>query len=529
MHNTEVFKRLEELAKKPYDLTAPSALLVEDRLRKYSAAGPGLRLSYGTQRIDDEVMDALQRLSDECGVTEQFRTMCTGAVLNKIAGYESENRQVLHTACRDIFTESPLEPIVTADVKQQLANLEIFLTDLGTGKIKNGNGEIFTTMVQVGIGGSDLGPRAICESLKAYALPNRKVHFISNVDPGHAREVLAEVDLSRTLFNIVSKSGSTQETQANEEIVRSYLQNAGLDPALHCVAVTAKGSPMDNKENYLECFYLYDCIGGRYSTTSMVGAVILGFQIGFEAVKDFLRGASEMDRHALNPNINENIPLLMALIGIWNHNFLDYDSVAIIPYSQAMRNFPSHLQQCDMESNGKSIDRNGQSLDVKSGPIVWGGAGTNGQHAYFQLFHQGSAVVPVEFIGFVEEQADISDSLASIDSQTKLNSNLLAQSLALAIGRASNNPNKTVAGNKPNLLLAAKKLTPEIMGTILACYEAKIIFQGFAWNINSFDQEGVSLGKDMASKIISKLVETKQDDDSVEALLVDWFLNKGNC
>ncbi|MGL1931156.1 MAG: glucose-6-phosphate isomerase [Desulfotalea sp.] len=526
LSETTAYVKLLELAKTPYDLTDDSLQLLPARLGKYRLSGAGLKLSYGTERIDDNTLSAFQELADECRLVEQFHQMCEGQIFNKIDNYPSENRQALHTACRDIFKEQPMAENVTRDAKAELDKLKLFLARVDSGEIANAKGENFITMVQVGIGGSDLGPRAICEALGAYAQKGYCVQFISNVDPGHAQKVLANLDLSRTLFNIVSKSGNTQETQANESIVKSYLKVAGLDPALHCVAVTGKGSPMDNKEIYLESFYLYDCIGGRYSSTSMVGCVALGFLIGFDDLLDFLRGASEMDRHAMQKNVQKNIPLLMALIGIWNHNFLNYNSVAVIPYIEAMASFPRHLQQCDMESNGKSIDRQGNNIKIKSGPVVWGGAGTNGQHAYFQLFHQGSVVVPVEFIGFAKEQVEDEKNYLISESQTKLTANILAQNLALAVGRDSENPNKKVTGNKPSLLLAAEKLTPMIMGSILACYEAKIVFQGFTWNINSFDQEGVTLGKELACKILEEMAGADKKKGSFERVLVDWFLDK---
>jgi glucose-6-phosphate isomerase len=471
----------------------------------------GFRLLYGMERVEDKTLAALQRLADESGAVSQFQAMKQGAVLNRIAGYDSENRMVLHTAVRDIFSDHPLHPEATAQAKEELAKLANFLDQLGTGVVVNEKGQAFSDMVLVGIGGSDLGPRAMYLALQRFSLAGRKVHFISNVDPDDAAAVLKDLDLSRTLVNVVSKSGTTLETLTNETLVRAAFAKAGLDPQRHFVAVTGKGSPMDNPARYRESFYMFDYIGGRYSVTSMVGAVILGFALGYEAVIEILRGANAVDQGAEEPDIQRNIPLLLAVLGIWNRNFLGHETVAILPYSQALLRFTAHLQQCDMESNGKSIDRSGHPLIAQSGPIVWGEPGTNGQHAFYQLIHQGSSVVPVEFIGFLESQFGEDLEIQGTTSQEKLLANLLAQSLALATGRENDNPNRRFAGNRPNCLLVGSRLTPFSMGVLLAIYEAKIAFQGFIWNVNSFDQEGVQLGKVLANQLLDHLRRYRHD------------------
>lgn len=259
---------------------------------------------------------------------------------------------------------------------------------------------------------------------------------------------------------------------------------------------------MDNPARYLACFYMWDFVGGRYSATSMVGGVTLGFLLGFHGFKEILRGAHEMDRHALTAKPEANLPLLSALLGIWNRNFLGYPTVAVIPYSQALLRFPAHLQQLDMESNGKRIDRTGHPTDFSTGPILWGEPGTNGQHSFYQLIHQGTDIVPLEFIGFHKSQYGHDLEIQHTTSQQKLLSNLFAQSIALAIGQKNKNPNKVFPGNRPNRILLAERLTPHVLGALLAYYEHKVAFQGFIWNINSFDQEGVQLGKTLATKML---------------------------
>ncbi len=392
-----------------------------------------------------------------------------------------------------------------------MARLRHFFEELEQKKIVNHRGESFTTMVQVGIGGSDLGPRALYLALKKYQIAGRSARFIANVDPDDTAEVLDSIDLSRTLFNVVSKSGTTLETLTNERMVRSALKAAGLDPAQHLVSVTGSGSPMDNPQQYLRSFYMFDYIGGRYSATSMVGGVTLGFALGYDTFVEILQGAHAVDVGAEKKDIRENVPLLMALIGIWNRNFLGYSTLAILPYSQALLRFPAHLQQCDMESNGKSVTRGGNPVSWDTGPVIWGEPGTNGQHAFYQLLHQGSTVVPAEFIGFRQSQYERDIEVESTTSQQKLVANMLAQSLALAMGQKNDNPNKWFGGNRPSTVLIGDRLTPFTMGALLALYENKIAFQGFCWNINSFDQEGVQLGKVLATRVLKEIAAHNEE------------------
>ncbi|WP_310599080.1 glucose-6-phosphate isomerase [Desulfobulbus sp.] len=493
--------KLAALARTPHDLTAAGGLTAQ-RLGEMKASFCGFDLLYATQRVTPEVLDALQELADEAGLIAAYTAMRQGEVLNRIEGYACENRQVLHTASRDVFADPPMEPEASAKARRELEKLRIFLDELADGTLVNAEGKSFTTMVQVGIGGSDLGPRALYMALRAYALPGRSARFIANVDPDDVAEVLSGLDLSRTLFNVVSKSGSTLETLTNEHLVRARLVQEGLDPARHVVAVTGEGSPMDDPAKYLRSFYMEDYIGGRYSATSMVGLVSLGFALGFAAIMEILRGAHAVDRGAADPDIRANLPLLMAMLGIWNHNFLKHATVAVLPYSQALSRFPAHLQQCDMESNGKSVTRQGKAVGWQTGPVVWGEPGTNGQHAFYQLIHQGTEVVPAEFIGFRQSQYGLDLNVEGTGSQQKLIANMLAQSLALALGRHNDNPARCFPGNRPNSVLIADRLTPHAMGALLAIYEHRIVFQGFCWNINSFDQEGVQLGKILATRLL---------------------------
>ncbi len=495
--NYAATKRLKELAKQPIDFSK-EGVLTPERIGKFAFDSALFKLFYGTERVTQEVMEALASLAKESQAAEQMEAMQAGLTVNKIDGIDSENRPALHTAMRDFFEGRMTTPVAmeaSSAALQEFKKLEKFLQEV----------DQFTDLVQIGIGGSDLGPRAIYYALEAFKLKKRRVHFISNVDPDDAAEVLDSVDLARTLFVVVSKSGTTLETLTNEEFVKDRLKKAGLEPRKHLVAVTGQGSPMDNPDKYLRSFYIWDFVGGRYSATSMVGAVMLGFALGIDKLRDFLSGASHMDKHALEKDPMRNLPLLAALFGIWNRNFLNLPTCAIIPYSQALFRFPAHLQQLDMESNGKHIDKQGQQIDCATGPIIWGEPGTNGQHSFYQLIHQGTDHIPLEFIGFRKSQRGEDFTFKGTSCQQKLIANLLAQSIGLATGQKNANPNKVCMGNRPNSVLFADRLDPFTMGALLAYYEHKVAFQGFIWNINSFDQEGVQLGKILALKIIEEM------------------------
>jgi glucose-6-phosphate isomerase len=500
-------KKLTELAKEPYDLHKEG--LSVKRIDEMVADAHGLKMLYGTERVTDKVMQALRDLADEASVFEKLEAMQNGEVINKIEGHESENRMVLHTAMRDIFGSTNQSPETKSAVDlafREMEKLKIFLE-----KVEK---EGFTDLIQVGIGGSDLGPRAIYLALAAFKRPDRNVHFISNVDPDDAHAVLNTLDLSKTLVVVVSKSGGTLETLTNELLVKKRFKEEGLSPKEHFLAVTGTGSPMDNPDEYRESFYIWDYIGGRYSVTSMVGGVALAFSLGMEKYVDFLKGANSMDQVCHEKDLKKNLPLLGALLGIWNRNFLGCYTAAVIPYSQAMTRFAAHLQQVDMESNGKRIDKQGHPVEHNTGPVIWGEPGTNGQHSFYQCIHQGSSIIPVEFLGFRDTQFSDDIEVQGTCSQEKLLSNLFAQSISLACGQASDNPNKVFPGNRPNRLILAEQCEPFTLGAILSYFENKVAFQGFIWNINSFDQEGVQLGKLLANKIIDIYSKKRKGEET---------------
>lgn len=497
--NYSATKRLMVLAENPVDLTSQEVLTAE-RLSSYYAEGCGFRLLYGTERVNEDVMIDLHALAEESGAYEKMRKMQSGEVINQIDGFESEKRQVLHTAARDFFDPPRQEAAAKAAAQQAMAEtdkLQAFIKKIDHEKR-------FTDLVMVAIGGSDLGPKALYNALWYCHQPGKRVHFISNIDPDNAIQVLQGLDLSRTLVVVVSKSGTTLETLTNETIVRDQFTKIGLNSNEHFVAVTGQGSPMDNPERYLESFYIWDWIGGRYSGTSMVGGVMLSFAFGFDTYWEILRGANAMDKLALETDLKKNLPLLSALLSIWNHNFLMTNTTAIIPYSYALSRYIDHLQQLDMESNGKQIDRKGQPVDFQTGPVIWGAAGTDAQHTFFQHLHQGTMTIPIEFIGFKETQWQHDTEVKGTSSQQKLLANLFAQAIALAKGQKSENLNQNFPGNRPSHILMGKRLTPETMGALLAYHEHKVAFQGFIWNINSFDQEGVQLGKRLANQLLDR-------------------------
>ncbi|MCH9609956.1 MAG: Glucose-6-phosphate isomerase [Chlamydiales bacterium] len=511
---------LKGLATHPYDLTVEGNLSAQ-RIERYSASAGEFKLLYGTERINDDVLHALKELAHEAYLADKMAAMQRGEVVNKINGYPSEERMVLHTAMRDFFLH-PNEG-KEASKAAKMAQAECDKLHDFLKKIDKQNQ--FTDIVQVGIGGSFLGPAAFSVATQAFAKHNRRAHFISNVDPDDAAAVMRKVDPKSTLVVVVSKSGSTLETVTNESLVRHYFEQAGCNPKEHFIAVTGEKSPMDNPDRYLASFYMWDFVGGRYSVTSMVGAVTLSFAIGYDQFMNVLKGAHEMDRIALNHDLHQNLPMLGALIGIWNRNFLHYSTLAVLPYSNALLRFPAHLQQCDMESNGKRVDREGHPVDFDTGPIVWGEPGTNGQHSFYQLIHQGTNIVPIEFIGFQNSQYGEDLNVEGSTSHEKLLSNLFAQAIALAKGQKSDNPNKIFPGNRPSSILLAKRLDPFTLGSLMAYYEHKIAFQGFCWNINSFDQEGVQLGKVLAQKIIEQFSAKREGKKPAKFPEAEAYLN----
>jgi len=352
-----------------------------------------------------------------------------------------------------------------------------------------------------------LGPRAVYLALENWARAEgalkMEARFISNVDPDDAVNVLSTIDVAHSLFILVSKSGTTLETLTNEAFVKDALVKAGLDPADHMVAVTSQTSPLAQDSGYLEAFFMDDHIGGRYSSTSAVGGAVLSLAFGPEVFAQFLAGAAETDRLSADASPLENPAMLDALIGVYERNILGYESTAVLPYSQALSRFPAHLQQADMESNGKSVNRFGEPVDYPTGPVLFGEPGTNGQHSFYQLLHQGKDIVPLQFVGFRENQGKTDVLIEGSYSQQKLGANVAAQIVAFACGKDDDDLNKKFDGGRPSSIIIGDRLTPESMGALLAHFENKIMFQGFLWNLNSFDQEGVQLGKVLAKRVLA--------------------------
>ena len=338
---------------------------------------------------------------------------------------------------------------------------------------------------------------------KKKGLFKMEAKFISNVDPDDAAAVLASIDVAHSVFILVSKSGTTLETLTNESFVKDALTNAGLDPSKHMVAVTSETSPLAKSDDYLAAFFMDDYIGGRYSSTSAVGGAVLSLAFGPEVFAQFLDGAAAADKTAADKDIRKNPAMLDALIGVYERNVLGYPSTAVLPYSQALSRFPAHLQQLDMESNGKSVNRFGEPVEYVTGPLIFGEPGTNGQHSFYQLLHQGTDIVPLQFIGFRKNQMDTDVVIQGSTSQQKLCANVAAQIMAVACGKADDNRNKNFEGGRPSSIIIGDQLTPGALGALLAHFENKVMFQGFLWNVNSFDQEGVQLGKVLAKRVLA--------------------------
>ena len=327
--------------------------------------------------------------------------------------------------------------------------------------------------------------------------------FISNVDPDDAAAVLHGIDVAHSIFILVSKSGTTLETLTNESFVKDALKNAGLDASKHMIAVTSETSPLAKSDDYLAAFFMDDYIGGRYSSTSAVGGAVLSLAFGPEVFERFLNGAAEEDKLGTEKDIRKNPAMLDALIGVYERNVLGYPSTAVLPYSQALSRFPAHLQQLDMESNGKCVNRFGERLDYVTGPVIFGEPGTNGQHSFYQLLHQGTDIIPLQFVGFKNNQMNTDVVIQGSTSQQKLCANVAAQIVAFACGKEDENRNKNFEGGRPSSIIIGEQLNPETLGALLSHFENKVMFQGFVWNVNSFDQEGVQLGKVLAKRVLA--------------------------
>ena len=476
-----------------------------ERVKKYSVPmAAGMVYNYAAKQVDDTILEGLAKLAEEAQLAEKFETLYNGERVNT-----GENRMVLHQLTRGQLGGAVMEDGVDkrafyVGVQEKIAE---FAGKVHAGEITNGAGEKFTTVVQIGIGGSDLGPRAIYLALENWARKHdtlkMEARFISNVDPDDAAAVLGSIDVAHSLFILVSKSGTTFETLTNESFVKDALKKAGLDASKHMVAVTSQTSPLAGNDDYLTAFFMDDHIGGRYSSCSAVGGAVLSLAFGPEVFAQFLEGAAEEDKLAANKNVLENPAMLDALIGVYERNVLGYLCTAVLPYSQALSRFPAHLQQLDMESNGKCVNRFGERLTYQTGPVIFGEPGTNGQHSFYQLLHQGTSIVPLQFIGFKDSQIGTDVVIQGSTSQQKLCANVAAQIVAFACGKSDENKNKNFEGGRPSSIIIGDSLDPKALGALLSHFENKVMFQGFVWNVNSFDQEGVQLGKVLAKRVLA--------------------------
>lgn len=480
------------------------------RLEKYSLKAAGIFYDFSRQRIDKKTMDLLIELAEFRKLKQRFDDMVSGKKVNV-----TENRPALHTAARN-FSDDPVlvDGIdVMPSIRQVRNDIKTFVSTIHEGKTVGSTGKPFNTLVVIGIGGSYLGTEFVANALHFLAEKNMKMLFLSNVDIHNFGKIASIIDLERTLWIVISKSYTTAETLANTNQVRAFIEDKGLDPAKHFVTVTSKGSPGDDPANpVLSSFHMFDFIGGRYSVTSAVGGVPLSLYLGYERFERFLKGAEEMDLHARQATERKNIPLLAALISVWNNNFLGYPAQAIIPYASPLSKLAPHIQQLSMESNGKSVTKSGNLLDEPTGGIIFGEPGTNAQHSFFQLAHQGRPF-PIDFIGVIHPYfKQYQNQSKGVTNHQELWSNLIAQPFALAQGKEDANPAKSFSGNRPSSTILLNNLSPENIGRLLAFYEAKTVFEAFIWDINPFDQFGVELGKILATDIRKEMAMKNQDE-----------------
>jgi glucose-6-phosphate isomerase len=498
----------------------------------------GMLLDYSKNIASDGTMKLLHDLAAATGVSEKAAAMFSGEKINW-----TENRAVLHVALRNRSNEPILvdgQDVMPA-INHVLQKMKRFTDSVRSGEWRGATGKMITDIVNIGIGGSDLGPVMACQALKHYA-DGPDVHFVSNVDGTDIVETLKKVDPETTLFLVASKTFTTQETMSNAGTARNWLVEELGDAAVakhfaamstNATAVAGFGIDTDNM------FEFWDFVGGRYSLWSAIGLSI-ALHVGFERFEELLEGAHLMDRHFRESEPGQNLPLTLALLGVWYNNFFGAETHALLPYDQYLHRFAAYFQQGDMESNGKTVDADGNRVDYQTGPVIWGEPGTNGQHAFYQLLHQGTKLVPADFIGFVETLNPVGD------HHLKLMANFFAQTEALAFGLRGSKaeaqmreagmsdeqierlrPHKTFEGNRPTNTLLIDRLTPRTLGSLIALYEHKIFVQGVIWNINSFDQWGVELGKVLAKVILPEL-ETGEigDHDSSTRSLIAHFLER---
>ncbi len=495
------------------------------RLTKFSVQFEEILLDYSKNRITDQTIALLLQLAKECMVNDAINAMFSGEIINA-----TEGRPVLHIALRN-QSNTPIYvdgKDVMPDVNKVLQHMKEFSEAIISGSWKGYTGKPITDVVNIGIGGSDLGPVMVTEALKAYK-NHLNLHFVSNVDGTHIVETLKGLDPETTLFLIASKTFTTQETMANAHSARDWFIKSGgkdNDVAKHFAALSTNAEGVskfgiDTKN----MFEFWDWVGGRYSLWSAIGLSI-SLSIGFENFTELLAGAHAMDNHFKTAEPGQNLPVILGLIGIWYNNFFEAETNAILPYDQYMHRFAAYFQQGDMESNGKHVDRNGKPVEYSTGPIIWGEPGTNGQHAFYQLIHQGTKLIPCDFIAPAQTHNPLGE------HHTMLLSNFFAQTEALMNGKTREEvvaelkasgktaaeieklaPFKEFEGNRPTNSILVKKITPRTLGSLIAMYEHKIFVQGIIWNIYSFDQWGVELGKQLAGKILPEL----RTDDKVSS------------
>ena len=490
------------------------------RFEKMSLRVGGLFLDYSKHQVSDEVLAKLIELADHSALVQRRAQMFSGDIINV-----TENRPVLHTALRHLGDE----PVyvdgedVMPEITRTREQIKLFSEAVRSGEWKGYNGQRIKDVVNIGIGGSDLGPNMAVRALLKYRHPELHFHFVSNVDGTHIQKVLSRLDPATTLFIVSTKTFSTQETLLNAKTARRwFLENAGedADVGAHFIAAsTNRKAAMEFGIREENVFEFWAWVGGRYSMWSSIGLPI-ALSIGFEGFIELLEGAHEMDRHFIEAPFAQNMPVLMALIGIWYINFIGAETQAIVPYDQALNQLPSFLQQLDMESNGKSVDIFGHPVNYKTGPIVWGQTGSNGQHAFFQLLHQGTRYVPIDFIASLKPEPGVED------HHFALLTNMLAQANAFMEGSQGDSKELSqldpysCPGNRPSSTLLLDELTPKNLGALIALYEHKVFVQGVIWNINSFDQWGVQLGKRIAGEISERIDANAADfDASTQGLL----------
>ena len=495
-----------------------------DRANKFTIKWDDFYVDFSKNRITEETFKYLLELAEDVKLKDAIESQFSGEIINK-----TEGRAVLHTALRapESYSVKVDGDNVMPEVYKVKRKIEAFTNEVVSGNLKGYTGKAFTDIVNIGIGGSDLGPAMVVEALQFYK-NHLTTHFVSNVDGDHVNEVIKKLNPETTLFVVVSKTFTTQETLSNANTLKAwFLKHASeSDIAKHFVAVSTNIESVKNFGiNPKNIFPMWDWVGGRFSLWSAVGLSI-SLAVGYQNFDNLLKGANKMDEHFKNEEFSSNIPVVLALISIWYNNFFKAESEAVIGYSQYLNQFATYLQQGIMESNGKSIDRNGNPIDYETGTLIWGEPGTNSQHAFFQLIHQGTKLIPADFIGFTKSLH------GNQDHQDKLTSNFLAQTEALLNGKTKAEviaegtkediiPFKIFQGNKPTNTIFINKLTPESLGKLIAMYEHKIFVQGVIWNIFSYDQFGVELGKQLASKILQEFNNSvvNNHDSSTQNLL----------